>query len=118
MCTYHTERVEVAGSGKGPEGWFPLRLASVYLDHPQHTPAEHTLNIDFLNPEGRPSDRVAVELDEASARALAGAILAALDAARPAAQRPTSASATATSSPDPAQVMPPASGRLRSPPGG
>ena len=23
MCTYHTERVEVAGSGKGPDGWFP-----------------------------------------------------------------------------------------------
>ena len=57
MCTYHTERVEVAGSGKGPDGWFPLRLATVYLDHPQHTPAEHTLNIDFLNPAQGPSAR-------------------------------------------------------------
>jgi hypothetical protein len=38
MCTYHTERVEVAGSGKGPDGWFPLRLATVYLDHPPAHP--------------------------------------------------------------------------------
>jgi hypothetical protein len=79
MCTYHTERIEVAGSGKGASGWFPLRQASVYFDHPQHTRAEHTLNIDFLSPAQGASARVAVELDEASARALAGAILAALD---------------------------------------
>ena len=74
MCTYHTERVEVAGSGKGPDGWFPLRLACVYFDHPQHTPVEHTLNIDFLNPGQGPSARVAVELTAASTRALAAAI--------------------------------------------
>jgi hypothetical protein len=83
MCTYHTERVEAAGSAKGPTGWFPLRLASVYFDHPQHTPADHTLNIDFLNPELGPSTRVAVELTERSARSLAAAILAALDATGP-----------------------------------
>jgi uncharacterized protein DUF6295 len=83
MCTYQTERVEVGGSGKGAGGWFPLRLASVYFDHPQHTPADHTLNIDFLNPEKGPSARVAVEPDEQSARSLAGAILSALDTASP-----------------------------------
>ena len=83
MCSYHTERIEAAGSAKGPAGWFPLRLASVYLDHPQHTAADHTLNIDFLNPQLRPSTRVAVELTEQSARSLAAAILAALDAAGP-----------------------------------
>ena len=81
MCSYHTERIEAAGSAKGPAGWFPLRLASVYFDHPQHTPADHTLNIDFLNPEMDPSTRVAVELTEDSARSLAAAILAALDGA-------------------------------------
>ena len=90
MCTYQTERVAVAGSGKGPGGWFPLRLATVYLDHPQHTAAEHTLNIDFLNPERGASARVAVELGEASARALAAAILAALDGA---ARRPVAGAA-------------------------
>ena len=81
MCTYSTERVEVAGSVKGPAGWFPLRLASVYFDHPQHTPADHTLNIDFLNPDLGPSTRVAVELSEQSARALAAALHTALAAA-------------------------------------
>ena len=83
MCTYHTDRVEVAGSGKGPDGWLPLSLARVYFDHPQHAPAEHTLNIDFLNPEPGPSARVAVELREESARALGAAIQAALGAASP-----------------------------------
>jgi hypothetical protein len=53
----------------------------VYFDHPQHAPAEHTLNIDFHNPERGPSARVAVELSETSARALAAAIQAALDVA-------------------------------------
>ena len=81
MCSYHTERIEAAGSAKGPAGWFPLRLASVYLDHPQHTAADHTLNIDFLNPQLGPASRVAVELTEQSARSLAAAILAALDGA-------------------------------------
>ena len=81
MCSYHTERIEAAGSAKGPAGWFPLRLASVYFDHPQHTAADHTLNIDFLNPQLGPSTRVAVELTEQSARSLAAAILAALDGA-------------------------------------
>ncbi len=81
MCTYLTENVEVEGSGKGREGWFPLRCATVYLDHPQHASAEHSLNIDFLNPDRGPSARVAVELDPASARALARAILRTLDQA-------------------------------------
>lgn len=58
MCTYLTEKVDVAGSGKGPAGWFTLSEATVYFDHPVHAPAEHTLNIDFLNPGQGPSARV------------------------------------------------------------
>ena len=81
MCTYQTERLAVVGSGKGPDGWFGLSDATVYLDHPAHAPAEHTLNIDFLNPAAGPGQRVAVELDPGSARRLARAILAMLDAA-------------------------------------
>ncbi|MGH9062454.1 MAG: DUF6295 family protein [Acidimicrobiales bacterium] len=81
MCTYRTEVVEVSGSGKGPAGWFPVTDATVYFDHPVHAPAEHTLNIDFLNPARGPASRVAVELGPASARALAEAILATLDSA-------------------------------------
>ena len=74
MCTYLTEKVTVEGSGKGTTGWFSLTEATVYFDHPQHARAEHTLNIDFLNPGQGPSARVAVELTAASARALAAAI--------------------------------------------
>jgi len=80
MCTYNTEKVEITGSGKGASGWFSLTDATVYFDHPVHAMAEHTLNIDFLNPARGPSARVAVELTAESARALAAAIEAALAA--------------------------------------
>jgi Family of unknown function (DUF6295) len=83
MCTYLTEKLGVVGSGKGAAGWFALSQATVYLDHPQHAPAEHTLNIDFLNPAQGPGARVAVELTAGSARALAAAIESALAAAPP-----------------------------------
>ena len=83
MCTYLTEKLDVEGSGKGTAGWFALSEATVYLDHPQHAPAEHTLNIDFLNPQQGPSARVAVELTARSARALAAAIESALASAPP-----------------------------------
>ena len=81
MCTYITEKVAMAGSGKGAQGWFRLSEASVYLDHPVHALADHTLNIDFRNPTGGPAARVAVELTPESARALVGAIQSALAAA-------------------------------------
>jgi hypothetical protein len=83
MCTYQTERVSVQGSGKGATGWFPVTDATVYFDHPVHAPADHTLNLDFLNPDRGPGARVAVELDPVSARALAEAILTTLDTAPP-----------------------------------
>ena len=83
MCTYQTEKLDVEGSGKGAAGWFTLSQATVYLDHPQHAPAEHTLNIDFLNAQRGPSARVAVELTAQSARALATAIESALASAPP-----------------------------------
>ncbi len=83
MCTYLTEKIEVSGSGKGPQGWFTLTEATVYVDHPQHAPQEHTLNIDFLNPAAGPGARVAVELTEEAALALADAIRAALASAPP-----------------------------------
>lgn len=83
MCTYLTETVHVEGSGKGAAGWFPVTRATVYFDHPQHAPAGHTLNIDFLNPAQGPSSRVAVELTADSARALAAAIESALASAPP-----------------------------------
>ena len=83
MCTYLTEKIQITGSGKGAAGWFQLSDASVYFDHPVHAMAEHTLNIDFLNPGDGPGARVAVELTAESARALAKAIEATLASAPP-----------------------------------
>jgi Family of unknown function (DUF6295) len=78
MCTYQTEQISITGSGKGASGWFAVSDATVYFDHPVHAMAEHTLNIDFINPSRGPSARVAVELTAESARQLARAIDAAL----------------------------------------
>ena len=81
MCTYLTEKIEISGSGKGASGWFGLRTACVYVDHPVHAPYGHTVNIDFGNPDMGPSARVALELTEEGARALVDAIHRALDSA-------------------------------------
>jgi hypothetical protein len=81
MCTYLTETISVAGSGKGAAGWFRVTDATVYFDHPVHALAEHTLNIDFANPSRGPGARVAVELTAESARALGQAIEATLASA-------------------------------------
>jgi hypothetical protein len=78
LCTYVTTTVDVSGSAKGSQGWFPATSATVYFDHPVHAPAEHTLNVDVLNAGLGPGSRVALELDPAAARALAEAILATL----------------------------------------
>ncbi|MDT5347758.1 MAG: hypothetical protein QOH91_1045 [Mycobacterium sp.] len=71
MCTYLTEHVEIDGSGKGATGWFGANRATVYVDHPVHAPYGHTVNIDVINPQLGPSARVALELTEESALALA-----------------------------------------------
>ena len=74
MCTYLTERVVIEGSGKGATGWFGADRATVYIDHAVHARYTHTVNIDVLNPGLGPSARVALELTEESALALADAI--------------------------------------------
>ena len=79
MCTWITEKTKVKGSGKSAKGWITLTEARVYYDHPFFTAAEHTLNIDFVDENQGIDARVAVELDEASARSLVEKILAALE---------------------------------------
>jgi hypothetical protein len=76
------EKVKIAGSGKGKNGWFKLEHADVSYDHPYHLPLEHALNIDFVNEAQGPSARVAVELSEQAARDLVKTILAVLDQAK------------------------------------
>lgn len=78
MCTMISQQAAVSGSGKGPEGWFQVRQASVSYDHPFNVPLEYALNIDFVNDALGPGARVAVELDAASARALVETIQAVL----------------------------------------
>jgi hypothetical protein len=78
MCTMISQQAAVAGSGKGPEGWFTVRQASVSYDHPFSVPLEYALNIDFVNEALGPGARVAVELDAASARARVATIEAEL----------------------------------------
>lgn len=79
MCTWITEKAKVEGSGKGQKGWMKLTEARVYYDHPFHTLADHTLNIDFVNEHEGIDARVAVELSAESARALIQKIEAALE---------------------------------------
>lgn len=81
MCTTIAATVTVAGSGKGPQGWFPLGEAYVAYDHPFHAPLEHAVSLDFVNAERGPGARVAVELTRESARDLAHRILATLEQA-------------------------------------
>lgn len=79
MCSYITEQAAIVGSAKGPTGWMHVDTATVYYDHPYHSPLDHTLNIDFVNAaEGAPT-RVALELSADSARELVAKILAALE---------------------------------------
>lgn len=79
MCTYITEKAEMFGSAKGPQGWFRIDMANVYFDHPFHAPLEHSLNIDFVNEAAGSPTRVAVEISAESARLLVEKILAALE---------------------------------------
>jgi len=78
MCTYIVEKVDIAGSAKGPSGWVKVETANVYYDHPYHAPFDHTLNIDFLAGAIGQQERLAVELSAESALALVGKIQAAL----------------------------------------
>lgn len=82
MCTYQTELVEVTGAAKGPAGWFDLREAMVYVDHPVRAQAGHTLNLDFLNRGEGAGARVAVELTLEAGAELVAAIQRALADAR------------------------------------
>ena len=81
MCSYLTVPTDVAGSAKGPNGWFSVTSAQVYFDHPFHAPFDHTLNIDFLDPSRGPGARVAVELSAESALRLVESSQEALAAA-------------------------------------
>ena len=78
MCTMIAQKTPIAGSGKGPEGWFNLGQVYLGYDHPFHAPLDHALTIDFVNEAVGPAARAAVELDLASARDFAERLMAAV----------------------------------------
>lgn len=81
MCTMIAQQVTVTGSAKGAADWFTVRRADVSYDHPFNAPYEHALNIDFVDVARGPGQRIAVELNAESARALVAAIQAVLERA-------------------------------------
>ena len=77
MCTYLSHTTPLTGSAlRGGDDWFAVDRAVVAFDHPQDALLEHALCLDVRGPGG---ERLAVEIDADSARALAEAILAVLD---------------------------------------
>lgn len=81
MCTMISQKVKIAGCGKGTGGWFEVNQALVSYDHPYEAQLEHALNIDFVNEALGPGARVAIELDAAAARRLVETIRAVLEQA-------------------------------------
>ena len=78
MCTMISMQAAVSGSGKGAEGWFPLRQANVGFDHATHSQLDHALLLDFVNPDLGVGARVAVEMDISSGKALIAQLQAAI----------------------------------------
>jgi hypothetical protein len=68
-------RATAVGCAKGHDGWFDLDHVYVGYDHPFRAPMEHAVMLDFVNESVGVDARVGVELDVASARALAEQIL-------------------------------------------
>ena len=66
MCTNIATTTRVTGNAKTAAGWVSVDEAVVTFDHAERLWVEHALRIDLTGK----TDRVAVELDLASARAL------------------------------------------------
>ncbi len=70
MCTMIGARVPVRGTARSSTGWSAVSEATISYDHATHLWSEHALRIDLVPGAGLDGDRVAVELDLASGRAL------------------------------------------------
>jgi hypothetical protein len=70
VCTTITNTTHVQGAGRGADGWFAVRTATVAYDHPSYGHEEHALLLDFANYDLGTNYRVALELDLASGKAL------------------------------------------------
>lgn len=80
MCEFgQVTKVSLQGSGKSGVGWFKLKDGQVYHDHFYKADAAEGIVVDVLK-DGELGVHVSLELDNASARALAQAILTTVDA--------------------------------------
>ena len=68
MCTNIATKTAVTGSAQTARGWISVNEATMSFDHATHHWTEHALRMDFVGTSD--ADRVGVELDLASARAL------------------------------------------------
>lgn len=79
MCSYIVKTAALKDSAaKGPTGWMSVDTATVFYDHPYHSPLDHVLGIDITSAADS-GQRLALELSAESARDLVAAILAALE---------------------------------------
>jgi hypothetical protein len=77
MCTNVTVTAPVSGCAHDGDDWRSVDRFAVYFDHPQELLADHAMCIDVWDGRER---RVVLELDAASARRLADAIVEVLGA--------------------------------------
>ena len=70
MCTNIATKTKITGSAKSASGWIRVNEATMSFDHATHAWLDHALRIDFLDANDENADRVAVELDLDSGRAL------------------------------------------------
>ena len=81
MCTNIATKTRVTGSAKTARGWTSVNEATMSFDHASHTWTDHALRIDFVDADDEKADRVAVELDLDSGRALLRRLEEVIDAA-------------------------------------
>jgi hypothetical protein len=79
MCTNIATKTPVTGSAKMARGWMSVNEATMSFDHATHLWTEHALRMDFVGKSD--ADRVSVELDIESARALLMRLREVMDAA-------------------------------------
>ena len=83
MCTYATNITPTMASVRGATDWVAADTLMVYVDHPYHLGAPHSVNVDFSDAQGTPLQRVQLELTPAAARQLAAELIAAVDSVDP-----------------------------------
>jgi hypothetical protein len=81
MCTNIATKTSITGSAKSASGWINVNEVTMSFDHATHIWTEHALRIGFVNADDLSADRIAVELDLQSGRALLNRLEEIIDAA-------------------------------------